>query len=47
MLSLVQVRFAKSQAGDVLMAPLSWMEMQCPKTKTVEARKVAKPTNVA
>ena len=27
------------------MIPISWMEMQCPKTKSIEFRKVAKPTN--
>eukprot|EP01104_Vermistella_antarctica_P000329 TRINITY_DN103_c1_g4_i3.p1 TRINITY_DN103_c1_g4~~TRINITY_DN103_c1_g4_i3.p1 ORF type:complete len:190 (+),score=34.54 TRINITY_DN103_c1_g4_i3:175-744(+) len=35
------VIFAKSVAG-VAMVPLSWKAMQCPKTKTNEARKVAK-----
>lgn len=32
---------AHSLAGEV-MIPISWQEMQCPKTKVVEARKVAK-----
>lgn len=40
-----QVRFARSQAGNELMVPLSWIEMQCPVTKSIEARKVAKPTS--
>eukprot|EP00884_Botryococcus_braunii_P019234 jgi/Botrbrau1/5995/Bobra.104_1s0025.1 len=35
------VVFAKSVAG-VPMVSLSWTEMQCPETKTVEKRKVAK-----
>ena len=32
---------AKSAAGEA-MVPISWQEMQCPKTKAVEHRKVAK-----
>ena len=32
---------ARSLAGEV-MIPISWQEMQCPKNKVVEARKVAK-----
>ena len=32
---------AKSLGGE-LMVPISWQEMQCPKTRVVEARKVAK-----
>eukprot|EP00243_Klebsormidium_subtile_P004205 TRINITY_DN18004_c0_g1_i1.p1 TRINITY_DN18004_c0_g1~~TRINITY_DN18004_c0_g1_i1.p1 ORF type:complete len:194 (-),score=37.31 TRINITY_DN18004_c0_g1_i1:172-753(-) len=35
------VVFAKSPAG-VRMLPVSWEKMQCPKTKVVELRKVAK-----
>lgn len=27
------------------MVPISWREMQCPKTKSIEYRKVAKPTS--
>lgn len=37
------VILAKSLAG-VPMVPISWQEMQCPQTKTVEKRKVAKQT---
>lgn len=33
---------ATSDAG-ASMVPISWREMQCPKTKVVEYRKVAKP----
>ncbi|RKP08900.1 hypothetical protein THASP1DRAFT_15006 [Thamnocephalis sphaerospora] len=36
------VIFARSVAG-VPMIPISWQEMQCTKTKTVELRKCAKP----
>ncbi|KAG1250415.1 hypothetical protein G6F68_012816 [Rhizopus microsporus] len=36
------VIFATSVAG-VPMIPISWQEMQCPKTKTIELRKCAKP----
>ncbi|ORE11239.1 hypothetical protein BCV72DRAFT_114603 [Rhizopus microsporus var. microsporus] len=36
------VIFAMSVAG-VPMIPISWQEMQCPKTKTIELRKCAKP----
>ena len=35
------VVFARSLAGEP-MIPISWQEMQCPKTKVVEMRKVAK-----
>lgn len=35
------VLFAKSAAG-VTMVPISWQEMQCPRTGVVEKRKVAK-----
>lgn len=35
------VVFARSLAGEP-MIPISWQEMQCPKTKVVEPRKVAK-----
>lgn len=35
------VVYAKSLAG-VPMVPISWQEMQCPQTKAVEKRKVAK-----
>lgn len=35
------VIFAKSMAG-ATMIPISWMEMQCPKTQMKEFRKVAK-----
>ena len=34
---------ATSEAG-VSMIPISWREMQCPRTKAIEYRKVAKPT---
>ena len=40
------VIYAKSAAG-ATMVPLSWESMLCPKTKTKEFRKVAKPTNPA
>jgi exosome complex component CSL4 len=36
------VIFAKSVAGET-MIPVSWQEMQCPKTKVIEYRKCAKP----
>ncbi|KAI8881263.1 hypothetical protein K501DRAFT_253439 [Backusella circina FSU 941] len=36
------VIFATSVAG-ATMIPISWQEMQCPKTKTIEFRKCAKP----
>ncbi|KAH8552605.1 hypothetical protein BGW37DRAFT_466468 [Umbelopsis sp. PMI_123] len=36
------VIFAKSVAGET-MIPVSWQEMQCPKTKVIEFRKCAKP----
>ncbi|KAI8096980.1 uncharacterized protein BX664DRAFT_325327 [Halteromyces radiatus] len=36
------VIFATSVAG-ATMIPISWQEMQCPKTKTIEYRKCAKP----
>jgi exosome complex component CSL4 len=36
------VIFAKSIAGET-MIPVSWQEMQCPKTKVIEYRKCAKP----
>ncbi|KAL1921219.1 uncharacterized protein VTP21DRAFT_10935 [Calcarisporiella thermophila] len=36
------VIFAKSVA-DAIMIPISWQEMQCPKTKAIEYRKCAKP----
>jgi len=35
------VIFAKSVAGATLI-PISWEQMQCPRTKTKEYRKVAK-----
>jgi len=35
------VIFAKSVAG-ATMVPISWESMQCPKTKVIESRKVAK-----
>lgn len=35
------VVFAKSEAG-AMMVPISWCEMQCPKTRAKEYRKVAK-----
>ena len=35
------VVFARSLAGEP-MIPISWQEMQCPKTRVVESRKVAK-----
>ncbi|KAL6068186.1 Exosome complex component CSL4, partial [Balamuthia mandrillaris] len=35
------VVFATSMAGST-MIPISWNQMQCPKTKVVESRKVAK-----
>eukprot|EP00877_Chromochloris_zofingiensis_P001488 jgi/Chrzof1/1133/Cz01g41130.t1 len=35
------VVYAKSPAG-VPMVPISWQQMQCPQTKAVEKRKVAK-----
>jgi len=35
------VIFAKSVAG-ATMVPISWESMQCPKTKMIESRKVAK-----
>lgn len=38
------VIFATSVAG-ATMIPISWQEMQCPKTKTIELRKCAKPTD--
>lgn len=34
---------AYSEAG-AAMLPISWREMQCPRTLAVEFRKVAKPT---
>ncbi|KAG2193092.1 hypothetical protein INT46_011882 [Mucor plumbeus] len=37
------VIFATSVAG-ATMVPISWQEMQCPKTKAIELRKCAKPT---
>lgn len=37
------VIIATSEAGET-MVPVSWMEMQCPKTLSLEFRKVAKPT---
>ncbi|CAM0134871.1 hypothetical protein VKS41_000560 [Umbelopsis sp. WA50703] len=36
------VIFAKSVAGET-MIPISWQEMQCPRTKVIEYRKCAKP----
>ncbi|KAI9303263.1 hypothetical protein BJ944DRAFT_165743 [Cunninghamella echinulata] len=36
------VIFATSVAGET-MIPISWQEMQCPKTKSIEYRKCAKP----
>lgn len=36
------VIYATSVAGATLV-PISWQEMQCPKTKTIELRKCAKP----
>jgi len=36
------VIFARSEAG-ASMVPISWQEMQCPKTKVIEFRKCAKP----
>ncbi|ORX93029.1 hypothetical protein K493DRAFT_316205 [Basidiobolus meristosporus CBS 931.73] len=36
------VIFAQSVSG-ATMIPISWQEMQCPKTKTIELRKCAKP----
>ena len=33
---------AKSLAAGEPMVPISWQEMQCPRTKTKEFRKVAK-----
>nr|AFA52596.1 hypothetical protein [Vaucheria litorea] len=38
------VSWARSEAGEVLV-PISWEQMQCPKTKAVEFRKCAKPDN--
>lgn len=35
------VVYAKSAAGDA-MIPISWQQMQCPNTKSIEFRKVAK-----
>ena len=40
------VIFAESEAGET-MVPVSWQEMMCPKTKTKEFRKVAKPATLA
>ncbi|KAI8378095.1 hypothetical protein EDC96DRAFT_493615 [Choanephora cucurbitarum] len=37
------VIFATSVAG-ATMIPISWQEMQCPKTKSIELRKCAKPS---
>ena len=37
------VVYAKSLAGEA-MVPVSWQEMQCPRTRVVEPRKVAKVT---
>jgi exosome complex component CSL4 len=36
------VRWAKSESG-AIMVPISWTEMQCPKSGAKEARKCAKP----
>ncbi|KAL6776215.1 CSL4 [Auxenochlorella protothecoides x Auxenochlorella symbiontica] len=36
------VVYAKSIAAGVPMVPLSWQEMQCPTTQSVESRKVAR-----
>ncbi|CAG8525660.1 12539_t:CDS:2 [Ambispora leptoticha] len=36
------VIYAQSVAGEA-MIPISWKEMQCPKTKAIELRKCAKP----
>lgn len=33
-----------SRRAGVPMVPISWVEMQCPETKAVEKRKVAKVT---
>ncbi|XP_067940699.1 exosome complex component CSL4-like [Watersipora subatra] len=38
------VIIATSEAG-AQMIPISWMQMQCPKSKAIEFRKVAKPTS--
>jgi len=38
------VVYAKSLSGEA-MVPVSWQEMQCPKSKVVELRKVAKVIN--
>lgn len=40
------VLFADSVAAGVTMVPISWKEMMCPKTQTIEYRKVAKPADV-
>ena len=37
------VILAKSMSFAELMVPLSWEEMQCPRSKIIEKRKVAKP----
>jgi exosome complex component CSL4 len=37
------VVFATSIASGATMVPISWQEMQCPQTKTIELRKCAKP----
>jgi len=43
------VVIAKSEAAGEKMVPISWTEMQCPKTYIKELRKVAKviPENLA
>jgi exosome complex component CSL4 len=36
------IKAVSASSGEV-MIPISWKEMQCPKTKAKEARKCAKP----
>jgi exosome complex component CSL4 len=36
------IKAVSASSGEV-MIPISWKEMQCPKTKVKEARKCAKP----
>jgi exosome complex RNA-binding protein Csl4 len=39
---VTRVRLQRVPCAGEPMIPLSWQEMQCPRTKTVEKRKVAK-----